>query len=577
VSVESPLWSPPATAASAEANEASTPESFTAKPEDATQMASSSYTNALFEALAGDLAMPTLAPALAIHAPVEAMAAEIEAADLVSSNALDGLPPPARGDEPVALASEEAVAEEMESVAFSPVATTIDSVPIPEAAQWGAQALAALGSQAGVEIPSLQPSLQVPSADVATAREAESREAESHETESNEVPSPVSDPAIDEAFATAEAFEDASLSPGPPPLPEVDVGSAALAGDGKHTLLFAPTTSGAANLEDELIDERGEAEPDVAQAPPKGDPLVAQVFETDRPEPPVAQANRASNAPATGEDDSAAESSPPRLAHAMPASGEQLRPPTTRTAKKSAEDMQLENTDLLQDASSSRRRKLRFVAAAGVALAGAAAAILLFRPPLRARVPLPEVGKRAASVAAKQAPPPSVKEPTAARPSAAGKEAPAVALQSSKKDDMVTVPIASKPEGAMVWIDGEERGKTPCGVKLKPGGARVTLVREGYMTSQSTVDVSDGAKVDVTLQTAPPPTSGEARFRAECATRGKLPIVVDGRETGVLCPFSKLRLNPGSHTIGLFNPATGKIHSKEISLSAGVRSINFGD
>jgi hypothetical protein len=129
----------------------------------------------------------------------------------------------------------------------------------------------------------------------------------------------------------------------------------------------------------------------------------------------------------------------------------------------------------------------------------------------------------------------------------------------------------------MVWIDGEERGKTPCGVKLKPGSARVTLVREGYMTSQSTVDVSDGAKVDVTLQTSPPPTSGEARFRAECATRGKLPIVVDGRETGVLCPFSKLRLNPGSHTIGLFNPATGKIHSKEISLSAGVRSINFGD
>jgi hypothetical protein len=91
------------------------------------------------------------------------------------------------------------------------------------------------------------------------------------------------------------------------------------------------------------------------------------------------------------------------------------------------------------------------------------------------------------------------------------------------------------------------------------------------------VDVSDGATVDVTLVAATPPTSGEARFRAECSTQGKLPIVVDGRETGALCPFSKLRVDPGSHTIGLFNPASGTIHSKEITLSAGVRSINFGD
>jgi len=102
-------------------------------------------------------------------------------------------------------------------------------------------------------------------------------------------------------------------------------------------------------------------------------------------------------------------------------------------------------------------------------------------------------------------------------------------------------------------------------------------MRSPSAASQSTVDVSDGATVDVTLVAATPPTSGEARFRTECSTQGKLPIVVDGRETGALCPFSKLRVDPGSHTIGLFNPASGTIHSKEITLSAGVRSINFGD
>jgi len=614
VSVEAPLLLAPATAASAEAKPISTSGGFTAMPDDPTRMASSSYADALFEALAANpamptaQAMPTFAPET-IHAPVEAMAAEIEAADLVSSLALDGLPPPPPGDEPIALASEDVVAEEIAPVASSPVATTIDSVPIPEAVQWGAQALAALGSQAGVEISSLQP--QVPPADVVVAREVESREAESGEAESgeaepNELPPPVSDPAIEEAFAAAEAFKEALSPPVPPPQPEVDVTSAARGGDGKHTLLFAPTASIVANLEDELIDERIESESDVAQ-------VVAQAFETAEPEPLAAHPFAASSSDAlpadvfelppepalvfqrepsvesvsaaaeqdpppaataltTGEADSAAGWAPPRLAHAMSASGEQIRQPNTRTAKKSAADMQAETADILQAAGSSRRRKIGFAVVSVVALAGAAAAVMLLRPPLLRQTPLPTLGKRTPSAAITQTP---------TQPSAATKTsphaAPAVALQSSVKSGMVTVPIASKPDGAMVWIDGEQRGRTPCAVKLPPGSARVTLVRAGFRTSQSTVDVSDGATVDVTLVAATPPTSGEARFRTECSTQGKLPIVVDGRETGALCPFSKLRVDPGSHTIGLFNPASGTIHSKEITLSAGVRSINFGD
>ena len=74
-----------------------------------------------------------------------------------------------------------------------------------------------------------------------------------------------------------------------------------------------------------------------------------------------------------------------------------------------------------------------------------------------------------------------------------------------------------------------------------------------------------------------PPMTGDARFRAECTTQGKLPIVVDGKETGVLCPFTKLRVDPGVHKIGLFVPALGKVHEKEVTLQPGVRSIVFAD
>ena len=129
----------------------------------------------------------------------------------------------------------------------------------------------------------------------------------------------------------------------------------------------------------------------------------------------------------------------------------------------------------------------------------------------------------------------------------------------------------------MVWIDGEERGKTPCTVKLKPGSARLVLVHAGYLASQSAIDVREGAEVDVTLRAIEPPTEGEARFRAECKTQGKLPILVDGKETGILCPYSKMRVEPGTPTIGVLVPSTGRVHMKEIALSAGVRSINFAD
>jgi hypothetical protein len=139
------------------------------------------------------------------------------------------------------------------------------------------------------------------------------------------------------------------------------------------------------------------------------------------------------------------------------------------------------------------------------------------------------------------------------------------------------VPFASQPAGARVWVDGQERGETPCTVQLRPGTARVVLVHPGYLTSQSTLEVREGAKVDETLKAVEPPMTGEARFRAECQTTGKFPIVVDGKETGILCPFSKMRVEPGTHTIGLLIPATGQVHQKEVILFAGVRSVVFKD
>ncbi len=160
---------------------------------------------------------------------------------------------------------------------------------------------------------------------------------------------------------------------------------------------------------------------------------------------------------------------------------------------------------------------------------------------------------------------------------AASSVKPTAAAKAAAGSATVSISVTSNPPGAAVWIDGQERGTTPCSVKVSPGSARLTLVRAGYRSRTSPFEAEEGKTVGETLEAVAAPLEGEARFRAECQTQGRFPIVVDGRETGVLCPSSKLRVAPGPHTIGVLLPATGKVHSKDITLPAGVRSIVFGD
>ena len=142
---------------------------------------------------------------------------------------------------------------------------------------------------------------------------------------------------------------------------------------------------------------------------------------------------------------------------------------------------------------------------------------------------------------------------------------------------LAALSVASQPVGAFVWINGKERGRTPLQVRLQPGPAHVVLVLAGHASTTVDVTAGEGTQVSKELLAVAPPLTGDARFRVECTTQGKLPIVVDGKETGVLCPFSKLRVDPGVHKIGLFVPALGQVHEKEVTLHSGVRSIVFAD
>jgi hypothetical protein len=546
------------------------------------------------------------------------------------------------------------------SASFAPE-VPVEPEPVAEVADWGAQALAALGMQAGVPISPLP-----------------SGQGETDGAMSGAAPPPlVNDLGIEEAFAFA---------PHPPPPLEKWLGPQPGSQAAGMSPMQAPALAPSVRrelLEDELLEE----EPTPLLVTTSGGAEEAQ-FESQPAEPrevfeppevlaetapPGRPALEATAFLAEDDAEAAPEPEPLRVAQTMPAPEPgPTRRPSTRNALKSRASEAAEGEESWQPPPS-RAKKIAIVLLIAAGLGAGAAALTIgltgkkgAAPPVP---PQPLVQKKTAAKAATQASP-TEKAPvvtavgkTAPKPAASaektaaggkaalvdkgktalvdkaapvaptpllGKTPPGKAPQDSpvpasaklapvavaapvdspakaaartvaaplaKAQESATskpaseaaavpagppgaavrVHIASQPAGARVWIDGEERGETPCAVQVNPGTARVALVHAGYLTSQSTIEVREGAKIDETLKPVEPPMTGEARFRAECQTTGKLPIVVDGKETGILCPFSKMRVDPGTHTIGLLIPATGKVHQKEIVLFVGVRSVVFGD
>lgn len=476
---------------------------------------------------------------------------------------------------------------------------------IPELAEWGRSALAALGDQAGVAVAPISPT--------AVARGA---------ALFMPPPPPVSDPSIEEAFAFApphppaetvseervqEPMRETQAEPEPEPVVEV-----------------APVVSAEQSLlEDDLVDEGTGA-----SGAPEG--LSSSELEASASGPESTQAAEKDPALAATAfqflPSAATERGAGRHAQKMPAPTEERRRfAERRSAARSSSANALSEVDAEALADSTRGRRIAIgvvaVLLAGGAVVGGLSAFGVLDPQpsvgkvvhsahtVKAKAPSapqnqeksatgaasPQSGRALANGKAEDnAPPAPVAKPksepaaaakTESKPTAAAGTALAAAPSPAKaapldrvaSGEVVNVTVTSSPPGATVWMAGEERGTTPCSVKVPRGSATVTLVMAGHISSTSTFEATEGRSVSNALQAVAPPLAGEARLRVECKTAGKLPIVVDGRETGVLCPHSQLRVDPGLHSIGVFVPAIGKVREKELTLSAGVRSIVFGD
>ncbi len=132
------------------------------------------------------------------------------------------------------------------------------------------------------------------------------------------------------------------------------------------------------------------------------------------------------------------------------------------------------------------------------------------------------------------------------------------------------------PDGATVWLDGQEAGTAPSTLLTHPGAHRLVVTLPGYRMLRDVIDTSHGALFKRKMAPAVFPLSGSVGLNVGCNTEGKYPVFVDGKETGALCPIAGIRLDPGKHLIGIFVIPDNRVWTLDRLIEAGhPQSVRF--
>jgi hypothetical protein len=133
--------------------------------------------------------------------------------------------------------------------------------------------------------------------------------------------------------------------------------------------------------------------------------------------------------------------------------------------------------------------------------------------------------------------------------------------------------VDTQPHGASVWVDGVWKGKTPLDVLVGPGGKALALLAAGYHIFRDSFDAREGAIIRRALVPVVGPVRGDAFLDVSCRTEGKYPVFIDGVETGLLCPASRVPVSAGTHRVGVFVPAERNLIAVQIAAAAGPKPV----
>ena len=111
--------------------------------------------------------------------------------------------------------------------------------------------------------------------------------------------------------------------------------------------------------------------------------------------------------------------------------------------------------------------------------------------------------------------------------------------------------IRSTPRRAKVYLDGSPQGKTPLTLDATADSHRLAVILPGYKLHTSDIDGS--GKLDIALEEVTPP-GGPAGIKIRCRKKNRYYVIVDGHDTGQLCPTERIGVDLGEHTIEIYDP-----------------------
>ncbi len=131
--------------------------------------------------------------------------------------------------------------------------------------------------------------------------------------------------------------------------------------------------------------------------------------------------------------------------------------------------------------------------------------------------------------------------------------------------------VGSNPEGAIVRVNGDERGVTPLVIPdLELGSYTVRLEMKGFQADELTAELTEEspqARLEVDLERVAPPKPIRATLQIQSDPAGAR-VTIDGQDLGTT-PIQRYRVRPGQRTLRLelegFQP-----WQQAVSLKAGV-------
>jgi hypothetical protein len=133
--------------------------------------------------------------------------------------------------------------------------------------------------------------------------------------------------------------------------------------------------------------------------------------------------------------------------------------------------------------------------------------------------------------------------------------------------------VDTQPHGAQVWVEGEWKGQTPLDILVGQGNKQLVLVAAGYYMFRESFNAAAGAILRRALVPAMGPVQGDAFLNVVCRTSGRFPIFIDGVETGLLCPASRVPVPAGKHDVGVYIPKEHRLVAVEITVQPGIKPV----